>query len=113
MEAADYMSRSYTQGYQYASEASEGDIRSSIQQTYFIGGHHQLQQTIHCIPFYLSHMMSEAGTSIIEAAVACFGQRISMILLQSGDKDKNYITSLHNEVVSIILVPISALCVHI
>jgi hypothetical protein len=46
-------------------------------------------------------MSSETGTSILDATLASFGKRISVILLQSGDKDKNYITSLHNEVVSI------------
>jgi len=47
-------------------------------------------------------MSSETQTSILDAALACIGKRISMILLQSGDKGKNYITSLHNEVVSVI-----------
>ena len=39
--------------------------------------------------------------SLLEVMLDCFGERISGILLQSGDKDKNYIASLHNEVVSI------------
>jgi hypothetical protein len=44
-------------------------------------------------------MSSEIGTSILDAAIACIGNRISAILFQSGEKDGNYITSLHNEVV--------------
>jgi hypothetical protein len=47
-------------------------------------------------------MSSETGTSILDAVLACIDMRMSMILLQSGDKGENYITSLHNEVVSII-----------
>ena len=46
-------------------------------------------------------MSSDTGTSLLDAALACIGQRISTILLLPGDKDKNYISSLHNEVVSI------------
>jgi hypothetical protein len=46
-------------------------------------------------------MPSNAGTSILEEALACIGQRIDSILTQAGDKDKNYIASLHNEVVCI------------
>ncbi|KAF8260377.1 hypothetical protein EI94DRAFT_1706334 [Lactarius quietus] len=41
---------------------------------------------------------TERGVSIFDAALACIGDRISIILLQAGDKDKNYIASLHNEV---------------
>jgi hypothetical protein len=47
-------------------------------------------------------MSSETGTSILDAALSCIGKRISMIMLQSGDKDENYIASLHNKVVSAI-----------
>lgn len=47
-------------------------------------------------------MSAETGTSVLDAALACIGQRITTILLQPGDKDKNYIASFHNEVVSII-----------
>ena len=54
-------------------------------------------------------MSSQTGTSILDAALACFGERISAILLQPGDKDENYITSLHNEVVSIIQCYISSI----
>lgn len=46
--------------------------------------------------------MSFKTESILDAALACIGKRISAILPLSGDKDQNYITSLHNEVVSII-----------
>jgi hypothetical protein len=51
-------------------------------------------------------MSSEAGASILDATLACIGERISIILLQpqagaTGNKDGNYIASLHNEVVSI------------
>ncbi|KAN0128682.1 hypothetical protein V8E53_013501 [Lactarius tabidus] len=45
-------------------------------------------------------MSSETGTSILDAALACIGKRISIILLQSGDKDENYVTSLHNKVLA-------------
>jgi hypothetical protein len=46
-------------------------------------------------------MPSDAGASILEEALACIGQRINSILIQPDDKDKNYIASLHNEVVRI------------
>jgi len=46
-------------------------------------------------------MPSTSGTSILDEALACIGQRIAVILIQPADKDKNYITSLHNEVVGI------------
>ena len=45
-------------------------------------------------------MLSETSTSILDAVLACIGERISTILLQPGDKAENYIASLHNEVVS-------------
>ena len=47
-------------------------------------------------------MPAKTSTSILDATLTCIGQRISNILLQPGDKDENYITSLHNEVVSIL-----------
>ena len=47
-------------------------------------------------------MSSQTGSSILDAALACIGERISTILLQPGHKNHNYITSLHNEVVRII-----------
>jgi hypothetical protein len=46
-------------------------------------------------------MSSDAGASLLDAALACIGQRISTILHLPGDKDENFISSLHNEVVSI------------
>ncbi len=46
-------------------------------------------------------MSLKAGTSILEEALVCIGQRIATILIQPTDKDKNYIASLHNEVVGI------------
>jgi hypothetical protein len=46
-------------------------------------------------------MSAEAATSILDAALTCFGQRILTVLSQPGDKNENYIASLHNEVVSI------------
>ena len=46
--------------------------------------------------------MSFRTESLLDSALACIGKRISVILHHSGDKDKNYVTSLHNEVVSII-----------
>ena len=54
------------------------------------------------ITLYLPYIMSSnPPMSLLEVMLDCFGQRISGILLRSGDKDKNYIASLHNEVVSI------------
>jgi hypothetical protein len=44
-------------------------------------------------------MSSDTGTSILDEALACIGQRIASVLIQPADKDKNYIISLHNEVV--------------
>ena len=46
-------------------------------------------------------MSSDAGTSILDEALACIGRRIASILIQTADKDENYIASLHNEVVRI------------
>ena len=48
-------------------------------------------------------MSSQTGTSILDAALACIGERISAALLHPGEKDGNYIASLHNEVVRIVL----------
>lgn len=39
----------------------------------------------------------------MDDALACIGQRIASILIQTADKDKNYIASLHNEVVRVSL----------
>ena len=47
-------------------------------------------------------MSSDTDTSILDEGLACMGQRIASILTQHADKDKNYIASLHNEVVGII-----------
>jgi hypothetical protein len=46
-------------------------------------------------------MSSSEGASILDEALACLGQRIAAILIQTADKDKNYIASLRNEVVGI------------
>ncbi len=46
-------------------------------------------------------MSTSTGTSILEEALACIGHRIASILIQPAEKDKHYIASLHNEVVSI------------
>ena len=75
--------------YRHSSAASEGSLLSIE------------------IPFHLQinsrpHIMSvEVGTSILDAALACIGERLSAILLRPADGGRNYITSLHNEVVSI------------
>ncbi|KAF8258266.1 hypothetical protein EI94DRAFT_1708152 [Lactarius quietus] len=48
-------------------------------------------------------MPSETRASILDAALTCLGERISTIQsirCQPGDKDKNYIPSLHNEVLA-------------
>ena len=46
--------------------------------------------------------MSSKTDSILDEALACFGQRIASILIQpAGEKDINYIASLRNEVVGI------------
>ncbi|KAI9443816.1 hypothetical protein H4582DRAFT_2071289 [Lactarius indigo] len=45
-------------------------------------------------------MSTEIGTSILDAALAYIGQRISIILLKPADIDKNYIGSLHKEVLA-------------
>ena len=47
-------------------------------------------------------MSTEIGTSILDAALAYIGERVSSILLKPTDNDKNYISSLHKEVVSIL-----------
>jgi hypothetical protein len=49
-------------------------------------------------------MTSITSTSLLDEALACIGQRIAFILIQSADKDENYIASLHNEVVCILSV---------
>ena len=46
-------------------------------------------------------MSPDPCTSILDEALACVGQRIALILIQLANKDKNYIASLRNEVVSI------------
>ena len=53
------------------------------------------------ISIYHVIMSSDAGASIFDEALACIGQRITLILVHPTDKDKNYIASLQNEVVSI------------
>lgn len=50
-------------------------------------------------------MLAETGSSMLDGALTCIGERISAILLQPGIKKKNYIASLHNEVVSLIWCP--------
>ena len=46
-------------------------------------------------------MSSNTGTSILDEALACIGQRIASIFIQPADKNKTYIASLHNELVGI------------
>ena len=46
-------------------------------------------------------MSPKAGASILQEALVCIGQRIATILIQPTDRDKNYIASLHIEVVGI------------
>ncbi|KAH9038879.1 hypothetical protein EDB85DRAFT_2141449 [Lactarius pseudohatsudake] len=45
-------------------------------------------------------MSAATGASILDAALACIGERISAILLNSADKGEKYIASLHNEVLA-------------
>ncbi|KAI9431445.1 hypothetical protein BJY52DRAFT_1199675 [Lactarius psammicola] len=45
-------------------------------------------------------MSVEVGTSILDAALACISERLSAILLRPADGGRNYITSLHNEVLA-------------
>ncbi len=54
-----------------------------------------------CFKSQMHSMTSVTGTSILNEALACIGQRIAFILIQPADKDENYIASLHNEVVCI------------
>lgn len=76
--------------HQQSSAASKGSLLS-------------LEVPSHSHLNYRPHIMSaETGSSILDGAIACIGERISAILLRPGDEDKNYITSLHNEVVSVI-----------
>ena len=49
-------------------------------------------------------MSSITGASILNEALACIGQRIISILTQPVHKDKNYIASLHNEVVGFMFI---------
>jgi len=57
---------------------------------------------LYTIPIPTSRTMSSnTGTSILDEALTYIGQRIASILIQPGEKDKHYIASLHNEVVSI------------
>ena len=44
--------------------------------------------------------MSAEGSPILDAAHTYIGERIAAIFHQPGEKDKNYIASLHNEMVS-------------
>jgi hypothetical protein len=44
-------------------------------------------------------MSTETSTSLLDDALTCIGRRITLILLDPGDKGKNYVASLHNEVV--------------
>jgi hypothetical protein len=59
-------------------------------------------QGVHSYFNSLPHPMpSNTGASILDDALDCIGQRIASILIQPADKDKSYITSLHNEVVGV------------
>jgi hypothetical protein len=46
-------------------------------------------------------MPIETGSSILYSALGYMGQRLSTIMQQAGDEDKNCIASFHNEVVSV------------
>jgi hypothetical protein len=60
-----------------------------------------LHRTLILLQEPLRTMPSVTGTSILDEALVCIGQRIASILIQPADVDKNYVASLHNEVVSI------------
>jgi len=46
-------------------------------------------------------MLSTTGISTLDEALAYLDQRITCILIQPANKDRNYIASLHNEVVGV------------
>jgi hypothetical protein len=46
-------------------------------------------------------MSSNTDTSILDEALVCIGERIASALIQPANRDKNYVASLHNEVVGI------------
>lgn len=46
-------------------------------------------------------MSPNTDTSILEDALAFIGQRIASIIIHSARQDEMYVSSLHNEVVSI------------
>jgi hypothetical protein len=50
---------------------------------------------------YIRAISLEAGTSMLDEALTHSSQRIALILIESANKDTNYIASLHNEVVTI------------
>ena len=52
-------------------------------------------------PITLHAMSSGTSTFVLDNALSCIGERIAFILIQPADNDKNYITSLHNEVIGI------------
>ena len=49
----------------------------------------------------LRTMSSITDTSILDKVLVCFGKRIALALIQPAGRDKNYVASLHNEVVGI------------
>ncbi len=64
----------------------------------FLGTEIPFHSHINSHPYIMS---TEIGTSILDAALAYIGKRVSSILLKPANNDKNYIGSLHKEVVSI------------
>ena len=46
-------------------------------------------------------MSSDPDASILDDALTCIGQRIAAIVIHSAGQDEMYVSSLHNEVVSI------------
>jgi len=52
---------------------------------------------------YLHAMSPNTAASILDEALVCIGQRIASALIQPTKQDETYITSLHNEVVGILI----------
>jgi len=48
-------------------------------------------------------MSPNTAASILDEALVCIGQRIASALIQPTKQDETYITSLHNEVVGILI----------
>ena len=52
---------------------------------------------------YLHTMSPNTAASILDNALVCMGRRIASALIQPTKQDETYITSLHNEVVGILI----------